>query len=66
MAPLLARTLGKDGPLVSTIGLGLMGLSIFYGNAPNTDDERFKVLDRALELGSTFWNTSDFCKYPDV
>ncbi|KAH7409279.1 NADP-dependent oxidoreductase domain-containing protein [Cadophora sp. MPI-SDFR-AT-0126] len=59
MAPLQTRPLGKDGPPVSAIGLGLMGLSAFYSNAPNPDAERFQLLDRAVELGCTFWDTAD-------
>lgn len=41
---------------------GAMGLSSGYGTVGN-NEERFKVLDRALELGSTFWDTSDVCKF---
>ena len=37
-----------------------MGLSSGYGTT-ESDEERFKVLDRAFELGSTFWDTSDVC-----
>lgn len=51
--------LGTDGPLVPKIGLGLMGMSVFYG-AGGTDEERFRILDRALELGETFWD-SEYC-----
>ncbi|KAK4942765.1 hypothetical protein LTR10_017525 [Elasticomyces elasticus] len=40
------------------MGLGLAGMSYGYGTAPS-DEERFEVLDRALELGETFWDTSD-------
>ena len=40
---------------------GAMGLSSGYGSV-GSNEERFKVLDRALELGSTFWDTSDVCK----
>jgi aryl-alcohol dehydrogenase-like predicted oxidoreductase len=70
------RQLGKNGPSVSAIGFGAMGLSAFYGT-PASDDERFKVLDRAIELGSTYFDTADiygdnehligkyFKKYPD-
>lgn len=35
-----------------------MGLSAFYGQ-PEPDEVRFKVLDRALELGETFWDSAD-------
>ncbi|KAK6387519.1 hypothetical protein LTS17_000788 [Exophiala oligosperma] len=60
MAPpnqLPTRQLGKDGPQVPAPGLGLMGLSAGYGQAP-PDEERYRVLDRAWELGATFWDTA--------
>jgi aryl-alcohol dehydrogenase-like predicted oxidoreductase len=50
------RRIGSDGPTVPAIGFGLMGLSSFYGSV-DSDEERFKVLDRALELGQTFWDS---------
>ncbi|KAI0146353.1 putative aldo-keto reductase [Xylariaceae sp. FL1272] len=57
------RKLGRNGPEVPAIGYGLMGLGMpIYGPVP-PDDERFAVLDRAHELGDTFWDTSD--KYGD-
>ncbi|CAK4032883.1 Hypothetical predicted protein [Lecanosticta acicola] len=40
-----------------TIGLGLASLSIAYGVTP-PDKERLAFLDRALELGLTFWDTA--------
>lgn len=52
------RQLGKDGPFLPAIGFGGMGLSAFYGT-PASDEERFKVLDRVIELGCTFIDTSD-------
>jgi aryl-alcohol dehydrogenase-like predicted oxidoreductase len=52
------RKLGKNGPNVSAIGWGLMSMSGAYG-AVSDDEERFKVLDRAVELGETFWDTSE-------
>ncbi|KAI0169085.1 putative aldo-keto reductase [Hypoxylon sp. FL1284] len=52
------KPLGKNGPLVPRIGFGLMGMSHSYGEIPS-DEERFKLLDHALEQGNTFWDTSD-------
>lgn len=55
MAPsqvLPTRTLGKSGPEVPALRFGLMGLSSFYGT-PESDEERFKILDRAYDLGET-------------
>jgi len=58
MAPQLpTRKLGKNGPQIPALGFGLMGLSSFYG-AIGSDEERFKVLDRAYELGETFWDSA--------
>ncbi|KAL8700539.1 MAG: hypothetical protein Q9201_005390 [Fulgogasparrea decipioides] len=57
-AKLPTRQLGKNGPQVTALGFGAMGLSAFYG-APAPDEERFKVLDRAYELGETFWDSAD-------
>lgn len=45
--------------MVPALGLGLMGMSHgTYGTIPS-DDERFALLDRAVELGETFWDTSE-------
>ena len=35
-----------------------MGLSGFYGET-ESDEDRFKVLDKAYETGATFWDTAD-------
>ncbi|KAH9885371.1 aldo/keto reductase [Xylariomycetidae sp. FL2044] len=57
--PLPLHQLGKDGPMVPALGFGLMGMTYdAYGVLPS-DEERFKILDRAVELGATFWDTSD-------
>jgi aryl-alcohol dehydrogenase-like predicted oxidoreductase len=51
------RTLGSQGLTVSSLGLGCMGMSEFYGA---TDDaQSVRTLERALELGITFWDTAD-------
>lgn len=50
------RPLGKNGPEVARIGFGAMGLSAFYGTQ-KPDSERLALLDKAYELGETFWDS---------
>ncbi|GAP86400.1 putative alcohol dehydrogenase [Rosellinia necatrix] len=56
--PTPVRQIGQDGPKIPAVGFGLMGFSIGYG-AAEADEERFKLLDRAWELGCTNWDTAD-------
>ena len=50
-------TLGSQGLRVPAIGLGCMGMSDFYGSS--SEEQNLRVLDRAAEIGCTFWDTSD-------
>ena len=51
------RKLGPNGPEVSEIGLGCMGMSAFYGESD--EGESIRTIHRALELGCNFLDTSD-------
>ena len=52
------RRLGSRGPEVSALGLGLMGMSDFYGPAEET--ESLATIFAALEAGIDLLDTGDF------
>jgi aryl-alcohol dehydrogenase-like predicted oxidoreductase len=51
------RRLGRDGPEVSAIGLGCMGMSEFYG--AGNEAESIATIHHALDRGVTFLDTAD-------
>ena len=51
------RTLGTSGPSVSALGLGLMGMSEFYGAID--DEQSIATIHRALDLGVNLLDTAD-------
>ncbi|WP_267289045.1 aldo/keto reductase [Parachryseolinea silvisoli] len=52
------RTMGTNGPSVSAVGLGCMGMSGAYGQSD--EQEAIATLERALELGHNFLDTADY------
>ncbi|KAL0572432.1 hypothetical protein V5O48_009525 [Marasmius crinis-equi] len=51
------RVIGRNGPEVSAIGFGAMGIGAWYGQ---TDEkEAYKALTYAADRGMNFWDTSD-------
>ncbi|KAJ2843992.1 hypothetical protein IWW36_005353 [Coemansia brasiliensis] len=59
MPPIPTIELGTAGNKirVSHIGLGIMGMSQVYGKT--NDEESIKLLNHAIDIGCTFWDTSD-------
>src|SRR4051794_3321172 len=52
------RSLGVNGPTVSAVGLGCMGMSDFYG--PADEGESVATIHEAIDRGVTLLNTGDF------
>ena len=55
---MITRSLGTNGPVVSAIGLGCMGMSDLYG--PADDAESIATIHAALDAGVTLLDTGDF------
>jgi aryl-alcohol dehydrogenase-like predicted oxidoreductase len=51
------RRLGREGPEVSAIGLGCMGMSEFYGSG--SEQESIATIHHAIERGVSFLDTAD-------
>ena len=55
---MITRSLGTNGPVVSAIGLGCMGMSDFYG--PADDAESIATVHAALDAGVVLLDSGDF------
>ena len=53
------RTLGKNGPQVSALGLGCMGMTWAYGATDADGDEAIATIRHALDRGVTLLDTAD-------
>ena len=51
------RNLGSEGLVVSSLGLGCMGMSEFYGTGD--EEESIATIHRAIELDINFLDTAD-------
>src|ERR1700682_1067749 len=57
---LSTRTLGTHGLTVSSLGLGLMGMTQSYGTPEERDErESIATIRRAIELGATLFDTAE-------
>ena len=54
------KTLGRNGPMVSTIGLGCMRMSNSFGGQAKDETESIATIQAALDNGINFFNTGDF------
>ncbi len=52
--------LGKNGPLVSKLGLGCMRMSPVWGSKATDENESIATIQQALDSGINFLNTGDF------
>jgi aryl-alcohol dehydrogenase-like predicted oxidoreductase len=54
------KNLGKNGPFVSTLGLGCMRMSNAFGGKARDEAESIATIQAALDNGINFINTGDF------
>jgi aryl-alcohol dehydrogenase-like predicted oxidoreductase len=60
MAMIKKIALGKNGPMVSKLGLGCMRMSSTWGGPPQDESESVATIQMALDSGINFLNTGDF------
>jgi aryl-alcohol dehydrogenase-like predicted oxidoreductase len=60
MTTITKIALGKNGPLVSKLGLGCMRMSPVWGGPVNDESESIATIQMALDSGINFLNTGDF------
>ncbi len=60
MTQLTKIPLGKNGPLVSKLGLGCMRMSSLWGGPAPDETESIATIQAALDSGINFLNTGDF------
>ncbi len=60
MTTITKIALGKNGPLVSKLGLGCMRMSPVWGGPGNDEKESIATIQMALDNGINFLNTGDF------
>lgn len=61
MTEVKSKQLGTNGPIVSSLGLGCMGMSDFYGSKASRDEsESILTIKAALDAGINFLDTGDY------
>lgn len=60
MSTIKKIALGKNGPLVSNLGLGCMRMSSVWGGSTPDEAESIATIHQALDSGINFLNTGDF------